>query len=66
MNGPCGGSKGGRCEVNPEIACGWDLIIRRLEALGELDRLNEYVPPCDWSTSHSGGPRKVIREDQQP
>ncbi len=66
MNGPCGGSKGGRCEVNPEISCGWDMIIRRLDALGELDRLGEYVPPCDWSTSHSGGPRKVIREDQQP
>ncbi|MGD9817915.1 MAG: methylenetetrahydrofolate reductase C-terminal domain-containing protein [Desulfomonilaceae bacterium] len=66
MNGPCGGSKGGRCEVNPEIPCGWDLIIRRLNALGELDRLTEYVPPVDWSTSHSGGPRKVVREDQQP
>jgi ferredoxin len=66
MNGPCGGSKGGRCEIHPEISCGWDLIIRRLDALGELDRLTEYVPPVDWSTSHSGGPRKVIREDQQP
>jgi hypothetical protein len=66
MNGPCGGSKNGLCEVNPEIACGWEMIIRRLEAIGELDRLNEYVPPVDWSTSHSGGPRRVIREDQRP
>ena len=66
MNGPCGGSKGGMCEVNPDILCGWDLIIRRLEALGELDRLNEYVPPVDWSSSHSGGPRRVVREDQKP
>jgi hypothetical protein len=66
MNGPCGGSKGGRCEVAPEISCGWDMIIRRLETLGELDRLTEYVPPVDWSTSHSGGPRRVVREDQQP
>jgi hypothetical protein len=66
MNGPCGGSKGGQCEVNSEIQCGWDMIIRRLEALGELDRLSEYVPPVDWSTSHSGGPRRVVREDQKP
>lgn len=66
MNGPCGGSKDGRCEVAPEISCGWDMIIRRLDTLGELDRLAEYVPPVDWSTSHSGGPRRIVREDQQP
>jgi NAD-dependent dihydropyrimidine dehydrogenase PreA subunit len=66
MNGPCGGSKEGRCEIDPETPCGWDLIIRRLEAIGELDRLEEYVPPVNWSTSHSGGPRRVIREDQKP
>jgi hypothetical protein len=42
------------------------MIIRRLDALGELDRLTEYVPPVDWSTSHSGGPRRIVREDQKP
>ncbi|MFH1114016.1 MAG: methylenetetrahydrofolate reductase C-terminal domain-containing protein [Pseudomonadota bacterium] len=66
MNGPCGGSKDGRCEVHPDIRCAWDMILKRLEALGEIDRLNEYVPPVDWSTSHSGGPRRVVREDQKP
>jgi NAD-dependent dihydropyrimidine dehydrogenase PreA subunit len=66
MNGPCGGSKDGKCEVNPGIRCGWQMIINRLETLGELDRLSEYVPPVDWSTSHSGGPRRVEREDQKP
>ena len=66
MNGPCGGSIGGRCEIDPETPCGWDLIIRRLTAIGEIDRLAEYVPPVNWSTSHSGGPRRVIREDQKP
>lgn len=65
MNGPCGGSKDGRCEVNTEIPCGWDMIIRRLTTLGELDRLEEYVPPVDWSTSHAGGPRRIVREDQR-
>ncbi len=66
MNGPCGGSKQGMCEVNPMIQCGWQMIIQRLKDLGELDRLSEYVPPVDWSTSHSGGPRRVVREDQKP
>ncbi len=66
MNGPCGGSVQGRCEVNPDIPCGWQIIINRLESLGELDRLGEYVPPVNWSTSHAGGPRRVEREDQKP
>ncbi len=66
MNGPCGGSIDGRCEVDNSIPCGWDMIIKRLTALNELDRLNEYTPPVDWSTSHAGGPRSVIREDQKP
>lgn len=66
MNGPCGGSMQGRCEVNPDIPCGWQMIIQRLNDLGELDRLTEYVPPVNWSTSHSGGPRRVVREDQKP
>ncbi len=63
LNGPCGGSSNGKCEVNKEIDCGWQLIIDRLKALGQLDRYEEYIPVKDWSTSRDGGPRKVVRED---
>ncbi len=63
LNGPCGGSIQGICEVNPEIECAWQLIIQRLTALGQLDNLRIYIPPKDWSSSNSGGPRKLIRED---
>ncbi len=62
LNGPCGGSVGGKCEVNPDIPCAWQLIIDRLAALGQLDKLEEVEPPRDWSTTHSGGPRKIIIE----
>jgi hypothetical protein len=65
LNGPCGGSQDGKCEVNPELDCGWQLIYNRAEALGLTDRLAEVVDPHDWSTSHDGGPRKVVREDQR-
>jgi NAD-dependent dihydropyrimidine dehydrogenase PreA subunit len=65
MNGPCGGSQDGRCEIGSDVPCGWQMIIDRLKALGELDRLEEYVPPVDWSTSHDGGPRRLVREDQK-
>ncbi len=63
LNGPCGGSSNGKCEVNKEIDCGWQLIIDRLKSLGQLDRYEEYIPVKDWSTSRDGGPRKVVRED---
>ena len=63
MNGPCGGSKDGMCEVNPETPCAWQLIIDRLTALDRLDLLREVPGPKDWSSDHHGGPRKLIRED---
>jgi ferredoxin len=65
LNGPCGGSKDGVCEVNPEIPCAWQLIIDRLESYNALDRLEMIYPPKDWSKKHGSGPRKIVREDQQ-
>ncbi|MBW2030020.1 MAG: methylenetetrahydrofolate reductase C-terminal domain-containing protein [Deltaproteobacteria bacterium] len=65
MNGPCGGSKEGRCEVNLEVPCAWQLIIERLERFDAIDRLEEVYPPKDWSKKQGQGPRKIIREDQQ-
>ena len=63
LNGPCGGSVNGKCEVNPDIPCGWQLIIDRLKALNMLDVYDEIIPMKDWRTSRDGGPRKVVRED---
>lgn len=64
LNGPCGGSANGKCEVDPEnIDCAWQLIHDRLARIGQLDRLLEIEPPKDWSTSRHGGPRKIVRED---
>lgn len=63
LNGPCGGSQNGKCEINPDSDCAWSLIIDRLTVLGQMDNLKDYIPPKNWSTSLSGGPRKLIRED---
>ncbi len=63
-NGPCGGSADGMCEVDPkQIECGWQLIYDRLKALGKLETLTEMVESRDWSKTHSGGPRRLTRED---
>ncbi len=63
LNGPCGGSQNGKCEINPEIDCAWQLIYDRLKTLGKLELLTEIQPVKDWSTSRHGGPRKIVRED---
>ena len=65
MNGPCGGSQNGQCELRNDIPCAWQLIIERLQARGEIDRYLEYEKPKDWSVSRDGGPRKRIREDMK-
>ena len=39
VNGQCGGAKNGKCEVDPDMECGWERIYRRLEQLGRLDVL---------------------------
>lgn len=66
LNGPCGGSSNGKCEISKELDCAWQLIIERLKALGRLDEYEELSPIKDWSTDRAGGPRKVAREDVQP
>ncbi len=64
LNGPCGGSQEGKCEVDPEnIDCGWQLIYDRMKSLGLLHKLEENEPINDWSTGRDGGPGKIIRED---
>jgi hypothetical protein len=64
FNGPCGGSQKGKCEVHPDLDCGWQLIYDRASNLRLLGRFERIVPPHDWSTGLDGGPRKVVREDQ--
>jgi len=63
FNGPCGGSKGGKCEIDSQVDCGWQLIYDRLKELGQLDKLETVQPVKDWSKSRDGGPRKRVRED---
>jgi hypothetical protein len=43
VNGQCGGSKNGKCEVNKDMDCGWERIYRKLEKLNRLDTLKYAV-----------------------
>ncbi|MCL6610704.1 MAG: methylenetetrahydrofolate reductase C-terminal domain-containing protein [Peptococcaceae bacterium] len=63
LNGPCGGSQYGKCEVSKDVDCAWQLIYDRMKALGRLDKMMEIQMPKDWSKSRDGGPRRAVRED---
>jgi hypothetical protein len=48
LNGACGGARNGKCEMNPERDCAWELIFERLERLGKLDNIKEFRPPRNY------------------
>lgn len=45
LNGPCGGTNKGKCEVDPEKDCAFTLIYERLKEQGRLDLMRKYHPP---------------------
>ena len=63
LNGPCGGAKDGKCEVDPERDCGWRLIYERLQKLGKTDLMFEYQSPKNWL--RSGSPRSLHMEGKR-
>jgi hypothetical protein len=48
VNGPCGGTNNGKCEVDPEKDCAWTLIYERLKEQGRLDLMKKYHPPHNF------------------
>ncbi len=48
VNGPCGGTNNGKCEVDKEKDCAWTLIYERLKEQGRLDLMRNYHPPKNW------------------
>ncbi len=63
MNGPCGGSVDGRCEIDPNVDCIWQMIYDRMGRLDRQQEMAKSAPIRDWSSAGHGGPRKQVRED---
>jgi hypothetical protein len=57
LNGPCGGTNDGKCEVDREKDCAWTLIYRRLEEQGRLDLMRKYHAPRNSNVTLS--PRMI-------
>ena len=51
VNGPCGGTNNGKCEVDKEKDCAWTLIYERLKAQGRLDLMRKYHPPKNYQVA---------------
>ena len=58
LNGPCAGTKNGKCEANKEMDCAWVLIYKRLEKLQELEKIRRYYPPRNFRVIPR--PRRIV------
>lgn len=63
LNGPCGGTNDGKCEVDKDKDCAWTLIYQRLEKLGKLDNIRSIFPPKNYQTQTT--PARMIHEAYQ-
>jgi ferredoxin len=60
LNGPCGGSQGGKCETDPTRDCAWALIYDRLSRQGRLENLVRVAGPKNFKTQDY--PAKQVNE----
>ncbi len=51
LNGPCGGSVKGKCEVNQDSDCAWSLIEERLKQINSVDSIKDFRPAKDWTAA---------------
>ncbi len=63
INGTCGGTHDGKCEVRDDLDCAWYMIYERLKQLGRLDEYRKMREPRDWGENRSGGPRRLTHEE---
>ncbi len=63
MNGPCGGSSHGACEISPDTVCIWDRIVRKKMEMGRVNDLMGVAQAKNWRTAWHGGPRRRVREE---
>ncbi len=61
LNGPCGGSSGGKCEVNKEMECIWDRAYQELKKKGKTPMLLAIQRPKNWSKA-TEQKRRISRE----
>lgn len=49
LNGPCGGSMDGHCEISKEYPCVWEEIINKMKNEKIHHQLKQIIPPHNWN-----------------
>ncbi|HTY21876.1 MAG TPA: methylenetetrahydrofolate reductase C-terminal domain-containing protein [Desulfomonilaceae bacterium] len=65
LNGPCGGTNNGMCEVGDGRECAWTLIYNRLSSQGRLDRMRRFFPPKNHNAVLRPGITNLIRSREE-
>jgi len=63
VNGPCGGTKKGKCEIDPDKDCAWTLIYERLKQQGKLEKMLKYHPPKNFQVEPKPGKIFISNEE---
>ena len=63
VNGPCGGTNDGKCEVSKDKECAWTIIYNRLDKQGKLDNIRKIFPPKKYSAQTH--PARQVNEAYQ-
>ena len=59
VNGPCGGTNNGKCEIDDARDCVWTLIYDRLKELDRLDVMRKFQKPRNHQAEPSPGTFKM-------
>jgi ferredoxin len=62
LNGPCGGTNNGKCEIDSSIDCAWTLIYNRLRQIGRLDLMKAYCKPKNFQAMTKPGRIELVIE----
>ncbi len=65
LNGPCGGTNEGKCEVSSDIECAWTRIYNRLKEINRLDDMKKMTEPKNWA-AHKRPMTLNVREKASP
>ena len=58
LNGPCAGTKNGKCEASQDMDCAWILIYQRLERQQQLENMRRYYPARNFRVIPR--PRRIV------
>ncbi len=62
LNGPCGGTNNGKCEIDPDKDCAWTLIYMHLKEQGKLDLMRKYQRPRNHNVEPKPGKVRIPLE----